>query len=288
MGLRYLLQHPARALATIAADPAEVWNTAYDRFVYAQERKLPQCIYKPENSWEQRLHELLNLPWPCSTTAEFSAIFAEILASLTSKGVKVGPESYETWNDGDVALVRAIYCLTRHLRPANVVETGVAHGVTSRIILESMARNGLGHLWSIDLPPENPELNREIGVAVGDRFGESWTLIQGSSRRKLPELLNRLGEIDIFIHDSLHSARNVCFELDLAWPKLRKGGAVVVDDIDANYGFQRFIEGHSDYPSFICEADPIRPDHRRVNDKGMFGMVIKEDSASRSRTASRG
>jgi hypothetical protein len=33
-----------------------------------------------------------------------------------------------------------------------VVETGVAHGVTSRFILEALSRNGDSHLWSIDLP----------------------------------------------------------------------------------------------------------------------------------------
>ncbi len=70
-----------------------------------------------------------------------------------AKGIRAGPESFQWWNDGDAGLVRAIWCLMRHLRPKNVVETGVAHGVTSRFILEALKRNGDGHLWSIDLPP---------------------------------------------------------------------------------------------------------------------------------------
>jgi hypothetical protein len=42
--------------------------------------------------------------------------------------------SFQFWNDGDAGLARAIWCLTRHLMPKKVVETGVAHGVTSRHI----------------------------------------------------------------------------------------------------------------------------------------------------------
>jgi cephalosporin hydroxylase len=39
-----------------------------------------------------------------------------------------------------------------HSRPDVVIETGVAHGVTSRIVQEALNRNGSGHLWSVDLP----------------------------------------------------------------------------------------------------------------------------------------
>ena len=55
-------------------------------------------------------------------------------------------------DDGDRAQAEAIWCLVAHLRPATVVETGVAHGLTSRVILEGLHRNGNGHLWSVDLP----------------------------------------------------------------------------------------------------------------------------------------
>ncbi len=98
------------------------------------------------------------------------------------KGIRPGPESYLFWNDGDPAFLQAIWCLIRRLNAAKVVETGVAHGVTSRIILEAL--NGRGHLWSIDLPPVwAPDVHREIGAAVGDRPPDQWSLIFGSSRR---------------------------------------------------------------------------------------------------------
>ncbi len=86
---------------------------------------------------------------------------------MASRGVKTGPMSYSGWNDGDPGLTRAIWCLIHHLAARQVVETGVAHGVTSRFVLEALQRNDGGRLWSIDVPPLlQPEFHQEIGVAV--------------------------------------------------------------------------------------------------------------------------
>ncbi len=95
---------------------------------------------------------------------EFWDLWPEIIRELEAKGIRAGPESFQSWNDGDAGLVRAIWCLTRHLRPKKVVETGVAHGVTSRFILEALKRNGDGHLWCIDLPPIERVWRRQVGV----------------------------------------------------------------------------------------------------------------------------
>jgi hypothetical protein len=41
------------------------------------------------------------------------------------------------------------------------------------------------------------------------RRQQRWTYIHGLSRQRLPGLLSELGQIDLFVHDSLHSERNV-------------------------------------------------------------------------------
>lgn len=74
--------------------------------------------------------------------------------------------SFGPYNDGDAGLVRAVWSLIRHLRAEWVVETGVAHGFTSRFILQALASNRAGRLWSIDLPPLNPGLRQQVGIAV--------------------------------------------------------------------------------------------------------------------------
>lgn len=275
------LRHPIQTVAAVASDPVEAWTVLRDIHAARRDRPIPPDLYEAEGGWEHRLHDLLGVPWPCEAISEFWALWPGVIGELQGKGIRVGPESFKTWNDGDAGLVRAIWRLTRHLRPSNVVETGVAHGITSRFILEALEKNGAGHLWSIDRPPLEQLLREQIGVAVGDRCPERWTLIKGSSRRYLPAVLSELGQIDLFIHDSLHSERNVRFEVERAWASLRPSGAIVVDDIDANRVFQTLTQAFSGHPFMICEAEPLRPDLRRFNKKGLFGIILKEPIKSR-------
>jgi hypothetical protein len=277
--LRYLLKHPVIAVADLATDPLEIWTTIHDSYVAQREQRGPQCRYESDDNWEQQLHEALGVPWPCNAHSEFWDLWRKVISELEAKGIRPGPESFQWWNDGDAGLVRAIWCLTRHLRPKKVVETGVAHGVTSRCILEALNRSGDGHLWSIDLPPLERVWRKQVGAAVGDRYADRWSYVRGSSRRRLAELLSRLGQIDLFIHDSLHSERNVRFELDRAWAALRPNGALVVDDVDANWGFRSFTQAFSGHQSLICEAEPLHPDLRRFNEKGLLGIILKQPTA---------
>jgi hypothetical protein len=278
------LGEPLRLVGALASDPLEAWTAFYDHLLTDQDIRRgrafeggPADLYSLNRDWEAQLHGLLGCAWPCSTTWKFWLLCREIVRELEAYGVAVGPESYKGNNDGDQGLVRAIWCLVRHLRPRTVVETGVAHGMSSRVILEALERNGgHGRLWSIDRPPREQELRARIGIAVGDRFPDRWSLMRGTSRRHLPGLLSRLGQVDLFIHDSLHSEHNVRFELDRVWPVLRPGGAIVVDDIDANWGFRSFTQSISGHTALVCEAEPIRPDMRRFNKKGLFGIILKD------------
>jgi len=273
--LGYVLHHPGRAMKALATDPAGLWDTLQDKIVERREYKRSSPQYQADPQWERKLHEHLGVSGLCTAAVEFRARWPEVVGAVAGHGIDVGPASFNGYNDGDGALVRAIWCLIRHLKPRNVVETGVAHGFTSRFILEALERNGAGHLSSIDLPPLDPLMRKQIGIAVDERFRHRWTLIAGSSRRCLPGLLSRLGEIDLFIHDSRHTERNVRFELDRAWAALKPGGALVIDDVDSNWGFDSFRRTFSGHTSFVCDAEPVRPDTRRFNHKGQFGIVLK-------------
>lgn len=278
--IRYLLKHPIAGLADLSAHPRQVWATVEDYYAADHERQRPECRYEPDETWERRFHESIGASWPCEAIAEFWDLWPKIIRDLENQGIRPGPESFQRWNDGDAGFVRAIWCLVRHLRPKVIVETGVGHGVTSRCILEAIAKNGEGHLWSIDLPPIERHLRQHVGMAVPARCSGNWTLIKGSSRLHLPKLLSQLGEVDLFIHDSLHTERNVRFELDLTWTSLKQGGAIVVDDIDANWGFRSFTQALSEHPIMVCEAEPIRPDLRRFNDRGLFGIILKRQTVT--------
>jgi hypothetical protein len=276
-----LRRHPLLVLSQVARDPLDALAMLQDSF-YSRIEPVNAIGYIEDPAWEDALHRRLGMA-SASVVEGFWPLWASVVESLRTQGMAVGPFSFHEWNDGDAGFVRAIWCLVRHLQPVNVVETGVAHGMTSRFILEALGRIGAGKLWSIDLPPLNPTTRQEVGVAVR-QIGvpvDRWTYIAGTSRRRLPALLSRLGRIDLFIHDSMHSNHNVMFELECAWRYLSAGGVIVVDDIDANPAFDTFTKAHPEHASFVCTAEPLSPDMRRFNQKGLFGIICKQSSRGR-------
>jgi Methyltransferase domain len=250
--------------AAIASNPVESYYRVIARWKALNER---QWTYLNDPNWRT----LLGVT--DADRNETRKVWPSVLALLNDRGISAGPESFSGWNDGDPALIDAIWCLLRRLDAAKVVETGVANGVTSRFILEWCAKNNRdARLWSIDLPPLDQQFAQQIAAAVIDR--SQWTFIKGSSRRRLPRLLKEIAPIDLFIHDSDHRQYNMAFEMRLAWQALRRGGALVVDDIDVNAAYHEFTDGIA-CDVIVGEAEPIRPDRRRFNEKGLFGIVFK-------------
>ena len=225
----------------------------------------PTEAYGATNDWQQFLHTGIGAKWPCSAKDSFSAVWDSTIAYVSAAGLKTGLASYAAWNDGDRAQAEALWCIVNHARPQTIVETGVAHGITSRVILEGLHRNEAGHLWSVDLPATDPRLHGEIGMAVPESLRSRWTYVAGTSRRKLPRIRRNVEHLDLFLHDSLHTQRNLCFELDVAWPALRMGGVAVVDDIDHNLGFRDFVRRAS--PAWIAA--------RHTTGNGLWGIAIK-------------
>jgi predicted O-methyltransferase YrrM len=133
------------------------------------------------------------------------------------------------------------YVAVRGLRPGLVVETGVANGVSSSYLLLALRQNGRGMLHSIEvgdssyLPP-----GRAPGWIIPDTLRDRWTLHLGDARKLLPELLQRLAELDVFIHDSLHTDEHMRFEFEQAYPHLRDGGLLIADDALWNSAFSNF------------------------------------------------
>jgi Methyltransferase domain len=136
-----------------------------------------------------------------------------------------------------------IYAMVRLLRAGEIVETGVSSGVSSAHFLLGLKRNGRGRLHSIDLPTRQakPELGtrespvalppgRESGWAIPASLRRNWDLRQGRSQRLLPELVQELSEVSIFLHDGEHTPDNLTFELETVRPRLRPGSIVLADN----------------------------------------------------------
>jgi predicted O-methyltransferase YrrM len=143
---------------------------------------------------------------------------------------------------------KLLYVATRVTRPRTVVETGPYNGASSAFLLRALEDNGHGWLHSFDLPEARDALGhpagREPGWLVPDELRHRYEVTLGDTGQTLQPALGRLGEIDLFFHDSLHTARHMLFEFRAAWPHLRAGGVLVSDDVFWNPAFLLFTRLH--------------------------------------------
>ena len=138
-----------------------------------------------------------------------------------------------------------IYTCIRALKPKIMVETGVASGSSTTYILNAMKANGVGKLYSIDLPNADPAAQipqgKEPGWLVPDVLRANWRLTIGESKKELPALVKEAGVIDVFLHDSEHTYENMMFEYNTVWPHIPHNGALLSDDAMWNKSFTHFV-----------------------------------------------
>ncbi|MCI4363525.1 MAG: class I SAM-dependent methyltransferase [Thermoplasmata archaeon] len=143
-----------------------------------------------------------------------------------------------------------LYALVRRQRPEVVVETGVANGHSSSVLLEALRRNERGRLTSFDIEPGAGEL-------VPPELRDRWDLRILPARRPAPAFeraMEGLERIGLFLHDSDHSYEWMELEFRSAWGKLAPGGFLAADDIDWSYAFIDFARKVGVQPYVLVEA----------------------------------
>ncbi len=165
-----------------------------------------------------------------------------------------------------------LYLFVRASRPSVVVETGVHLGVSSAHILQALADNVHGELWSVDLPTvgsgyrvnEDGRIDRahlasigETGSAVPERLRSRWHLTLGDAKELLPTL-PAPPVWDLFFHDSDHSRAHMLWEFGVAWSRLRDGGLLLSDDVPDNDAFLSFAREVGATPFLWLRRGTIR------------------------------
>jgi predicted O-methyltransferase YrrM len=170
-----------------------------------------------------------------------------------------------------------LYAIIRLLKPKTVVETGIHRGVSSLFILQALEDNEDGNLHSIDLPHAEYKINEKkvkkstlsvtkIGICVTAKLQKRWTKILGDSKIELPDLLQKLKTINLFLHDSNHSYEHMMFEFRTVWPHLSTGGILFADDINWNNALSDFSKEVDRTPIILS---------RDASSDGKFGFIIK-------------
>jgi predicted O-methyltransferase YrrM len=219
--LQLRLRHAPDAVRLLIRNPG--WLKEYVRTMRAQRHTESQV-------------ELSSRPAGTSAAKAVAAILGVAEADYHSTVAELWKPQVEEqsaladWNARE-ELQDVIGAVVKLTRPMVVVETGVAMGLTSAVILAALESNGEGQLYSVDLPALQSKPEEFVGSAVPEEHKSRWTLELGPSRQVLPELVQHVAPIDVSLHDADHSHAGQLEEYRTVWPHLRPGGVMVSDDV---------------------------------------------------------
>ncbi len=111
------------------------------------------------------------------------------------------------------------YSLVRAAQPDHVVETGTHLGLGSCVIAAALIQNGHGRLTTIDIDPE-----------AGYLIGEPWASVIDRRAGSSVDILADLKDVDVFLHDSLHTYDYETKELTAVEPNLRPDAIILSDN----------------------------------------------------------
>ena len=144
----------------------------------------------------------------------------------------------ERWN-AELELFSLLYVLVKSKKPQLLVETGVANGVSTSAIMSALDEdNSSGSLNSFDVLPETKE------AYLGKGKWNFHLLDKKHTHKKLSTAVRNSPLVDIWLHDSNHGYRWQKFEYLLALSRLKEGGVLISDDIDASPAWGELAKSH--------------------------------------------
>lgn len=235
-------------------------DCANDNPLFLEINRMARRGKVPNRAWRQILHDAMA---EATTVTGFDQV-AKRKAFVETTLAELGRRYQSHFVAGWVNLVDAqfLYWLVRRLKPKTVVQTGVSNGLSSAYIMLALAKNGPdGRLHVIDLPhifdPADPHWTQKgylhgvvipqgksSGWLVPDVYRDRFEVEVGDAKELLPPLIDRLGAIDMFFHDSDHTYNHMMFEFDQAMRKLAPNSIIVADDISWNTSLWDLADTH--------------------------------------------
>jgi hypothetical protein len=134
------------------------------------------------------------------------------------------------------------YSIVRAAQPDHVVETGTHLGLGSCVIAAALLRNGHGRLTTIDIDAE-----------AGYLIGEPWASVIDRRVGPSTDMLGALRDVDMFLHDSLHTYDYETGELAAVEPNLRVSAVVLSDNAHESSALSDWAERSGRHYLFFKE-----------------------------------
>lgn len=171
---------------------------------------------------------------------QFSAEYSEALKKQNNCPVKMG----------GAGALELIYEACEYTQAKTVVETGVAYGWSSLAALISLQKRN-GTLYSSDMPYLGQNGDQYVGYIVPENLKTYWKLFRHADKESLPKILAEVQEIDVAHYDSDKAYEGMMWAYNVLYPRLRKGGVFISDDINDNSAFQDFCEKNGIEPTVV-------------------------------------
>lgn len=263
----YNTAHPAYDANLVRNHPGRIFNhtSTSANPIFRHIRGLARGAEIPDGAWQRILRECLAEAASVPGAAQLFQRKAFMDAYAADLDRRHGAMYQPGWVNLDDALF--LYWVVRKLDPRVVVQTGVCNGLSTAFMVLALVKNGGGGIiHAIDLPrvfdPADPAWTRAgtvYGVMIPQGHRSGWmvpdlhrdrvTVVAGDARHHLPPLVDELGVIDLFFHDSDHTYDHMTFELAEVARKLRPGGVILADDIAWTSSLWDFADGRG-VPSY--------------------------------------
>jgi len=183
---------------------------------------------------------------------ELCAEHAEIAAKLARRYDECSLAFPKRWSvERGTSLL--LYLLVRLRRPKLVLETGVADGHSSAVLLSALERNNAGALHSADV-------RTDVGVVIPHSERGGWTLHHldpAAPEESLSDVIGAVAPIDLFFHDSHHSYLVQRYEYETVLPAMAPGGLLVSDDVHMSHAFIEFAAHHGATPQVLVDTRKV-------------------------------
>lgn len=184
-----------------------------------------------------------------------------------------------------LAYAEALFAFIRRERPANVLEVGMAHGISTLGILSALRLAGSGRLTSID--PHQSSYWRSIGTLNVDRAGlaDIHEHIEKVSSSALPWLVDRGTTIDFAYIDGWHTFDYALLDFWYIDRMLPVGGVVTFNDCDwhAVHKVIKFVLTHRKYeeisvglPKDFASTNPLGRIRRRLTGRNAADRYFRK------------
>jgi predicted O-methyltransferase YrrM len=170
---------------------------------------------------------------------------------------------------GGAANLDLLYNIVENSGARKVIETGVAYGWSSLVLLLSLATREESVLVSTDMPYINRSSAEYVGCVVPEKLRSCWEIIAGPDKFALPQALEKVPIIDLCHYDSDKSYNGRMWAYELLWDALKSGGYFISDDIGDNLAFRDFCSRIKKEPVIVQSTSEVS--------RKYVGILVKDN-----------